>query len=263
MDSTVKDPGGLGSISVQTSKPKRSIKQRKKSRSQAELYNAKVEQLHGLPPLNPFRSLRELGFYHYYDNHHNVTVNAPKVHGQTLVSLATKAGVSKQALIRTEQGTFPSIPPKLLTFYQSLGLDYIALSNGYEIYQRLLRQRHYLLFGRPLLVRRALKEEPEVHTLTLLRSLWHFPSEPLKSTSLLDEYDNYSYGPPVGSSLNNTEIAKLLCLSQSSLTHWENHPKRQKSVPKHFLNALTDNGYRMQDLSSIVEHYSNFRRGLS
>lgn len=262
MTSTIKDPQGLGSISVQTVKPKRSIKQRKRQPSKVDSYLAKVEQLNGLPPLNPFRSLRELGGYRYIDENNEYDVKAPLIHNRTIIDLATSAQVTKQALIRTEQGTFPSIPPKILEYYQGLGVPYATLVNGYEIFQRLTRQRNYLLFGRPLLVRRALKEAPHQHTFTVLRGLWHYPSRELSAQASLDDYAKYSYASPVGLPLNVTEIAKLLCLSQGSLTRWENHPKRQKSVPKHFQNALIDNGYRMKDLSAIAKHYANYRSHL-
>lgn len=167
----------------------------------------------------------------------------------TLVEAASATGVSKQALIRLEQGV-PDKPIGPVTsyyvgsLYRHEGYDYLDFINGYEQYQVSQRQRNYKLFGDRIPLGTSFRYD--VHTLTQLLAMWCFP-----------------VGNAVGGSLNPTECAKLLCINQSILDHWVNKPHRQQSVPTAFMEALRTNGYRQVDLQQVIDAYEIHRAYLT
>lgn len=202
------------------------------SKTRANRYRSYCEQVDcssDLPnPVNPFK-------------HTRVTLEL------TLEAFAALCGVSKQAIIRQEQGV-PDKPIDKVAEYlvQKHGYDYLPLINGYEEFQILTRQRNRRLFGRwDGLTFYPMHEEHPL--LRLLTSAWEYPSvgsEP---------------GEPVGR-MNPTELAKLLCINQAIIDHFLNKVHRQHSVPKPLLNALRQNGYTIKELTLFEDAYTAYRQ---
>lgn len=206
--------------------PRHSPHRRKQERF--ETYLAAVAKVHGPAPTNPFRWLR---------------LNA----NLTLQELCDLTGISKQACIRLEQGTYAEPIERVMNFWIDSGsrynqdTDYVELMDRYEKYQRVIRRRHSLIFG-PMPMLHVFRRSLDQHPLTTLRSLWTNP-ETLE----------------VMGTMSVTECAKLLCIPQSVLDHFNNKIVRQGSVPKPFINALKDNGYHALDIRTFEQAYTEYR----
>lgn len=164
---------------------------------------------------NPFRSLRLM-------------------EDETLNSLAQKIGVSKQALIRLEQGTYSDPLPAVLNFYsQNYHRSEHELCVAYAAYQQDKRSNHERYFGdiRPLLqVEVTVENLSQSHPLRLLRG----------SRSL-------------------TQIAKDLCIPQATLTYFERNVVQQKSVPKILCQVLREIGHYSSEVQALVVAYEHYR----
>jgi len=163
-------------------------------------------------PVNPFRALRLR-------------------EGFTVQAFADKCGVSKQALIRLEQGTYNEPLPSVLDYVvDQYCLSHLGLCSDYAEYQDKQRQRYTRLFG----------DFP---------SVWSTSTHPLRQLRMA-----------VG--LNPTEVSKALCFPQATLVHWEQHTKLQQSVPTRFVEILRQVGYTKPEVLSLVSAYNDYRRGL-
>ena len=158
----------------------------------------------------------------------------------TVQGLADKTGLSKQAIIRTEQAVYPVPPVGLLDFWLKQGYNYKKLMDEYGDYQLNIRQRHHKLFGEPILDLECYKDK---HPNQVLRLNWTNPD-----------------GTPVGYVMNVTEQAKLLCVSQSVLNYFENSVKQQHSVPMPLSSALRDAGYSVRFLEDLDRAYVAYRK---
>ncbi len=147
---------------------------------------------------------------------------------------------SRQALIRLEQGCFESPLPVAVDFWvknadrYDLGIVTEGrLMGDYETYQDAIRQRHRHFFGELL----------EVHT-------------ELNNPHPLRQLRNRSYG---GMGCSVTEVAKALCINQSTLQHWEKKWRTQKSVPRAFLEVLVALGYTAFAVRNFQVDYVTWR----
>ncbi len=176
---------------------------------------------YGPRPINPFTALRNrLGWSHE--------------------TLARKMFASRQALIRLEQGCFELPLPVAVDFWiknadrYDLGIVTEGrLLGDYEEFQSLIRQRHHKFFGQSL----------EVHTVANA-------SHPLRQLRLL------CYG---GMGASVTEVAKALCVNQSTLQHWEKKWRTQQSVPRAFLEVLVAIGYTTDQVRTFQSDYVEWR----
>ena len=145
----------------------------------------------------------------------------------TLEEMAARIGISKQALIRVEQGTFDRILPSVLDYYTSnYPYTELLLVDSYEDYQTKQRARHYHYFGPNLEV------SLEVHPFRELR---------------------------LRIDVTATEVAKDLCLPQATLTYFEKKIKHQKSVPKGLVNVFHEIGYTGQQIKGFCRDYETYR----
>lgn len=161
------------------------------------------------PTLNPFKELRET---------HNFTVEL----------MAAKIGITKQALIRLEQGTYAEPLPTALTYCASaFPISEYELTLRYEAYQIAQRQKNRRYFG-------DFKDfHSEVHPMRLLRG-----------------------------TTNPTQVAKDLCIPQATLTYFERNVVQQKSVPKVIVNVMHEIGYSDAEISYFKEAYEVYRQRL-
>lgn len=162
-------------------------------------------------PVNPFKRIRERS-------------------GYTQEVMADKVGISKQALIRAEQGTYSAPLPALLSFYvNNFGENEYELDREYEQFQHDMRAQNYLMFGQ-----------------------------------LPDNY--YAHVHPfrtIRKNYNCTEVAKMLCIPQATLTYFERKARRQKSVPKLLVEVLREIGYSHTSIVKFDQAYQAHREYLN
>ena len=148
----------------------------------------------------------------------------------TLAQLANNVGMSTQALIRLEQGTFPRPLEPVIDFWvNNYGYSHLQILDAYDGYrssQRTLRPR---LFGDRVI------NDPHIATLA------RHPFRVLRGEFGL------------------TEVAKLLCVPQATLQHFEKKWRTQQSVPRELIAALLENGYRAGEIRTFAETYTLWR----
>lgn len=202
----------------------------------------------GSAPINPFKGLRESCEFDVptetirtFKQLNRIDVISITKHDMTMQQIADNAGITKQALLRTEQGFYQNPPERLTSYFvRKFDVPYETLVDAYEYYQRATREYHGLLFGAfpssdyPF----NIKEHP----FNTLKCHWSDPT-----------------GTVTFGTLNTTEVAKLLCLSQSVLSYWENKITQQASVPGEFCEALLHNGYSRTDLFYLKHAYTQYR----
>lgn len=163
---------------------------------------------------NPFKELRE-------------SLNL------TLEQLARQTALSKQAIIRCEQGTYSQPLPALMSFAVNRGENENDFTNRYNDFQYRTRYANAYLFGDSLpnrLEYRVYSADNLEHPFRTIRG---------------------SYNP--------TEVAKALCVPQATITYFERKSKQQKSVPKALIEALLMAGYTNADVSGLVAAYDSYR----
>ncbi len=186
-----------------------------------DAYEADLVESYGSRPENPFTTLRKRMEWSHE-------------------TLARNMFASRQALIRLEQGCFESPLPVAVEYWvknaDRFGLGFVTegrLTGDYEEFQSLIRQRHHKFFGQSL----------EVHTVA------NAP-HPLRQLPLL------CYG---GMGASVTEVAKALCVNQSTLQHWEKKWRTQQSVPRAFLEVLVAIGYSTDEVRTFQGAYTEWR----
>lgn len=220
-------------------------KKRPSSVKRMDRYLNAVHLVQGDPIVfNPFKQLRTTGRFTLPQyTQEDLTLDVTT--GYTIQELADLAGISKQALIRTEQGCYTEPPERIVDYWvEKRDCDYTTLTNGYFLFVTHTRRRHEKLFGAfPDLVD---FQHARQHPMKFLRSLWTNP------------FDETNIG-----TMNITEMAKLLCLSQSMLDHFENHPRRQQTVPAPLVQALRDNTYTSYEVGQLQLAYEWYRDYIS
>jgi transcriptional regulator with XRE-family HTH domain len=162
--------------------------------------------------VNPFRALRQ---------EHNLTLDA----------LGRLARVSKQALIRLEQGTFVEPLPAVLDYWTKYhGYSELILLDEYEGFRKDVRKSNWRMFGPALEQLYSDARDVEKHPFTFLRG-----------------------------ELSITELAKRLCIPQSTLQHFEAKWITQQSVPKELISALYDIGYVPNQVDRFCRGYILWR----
>lgn len=172
--------------------------------------NAEAERFvtFGAPPVNLFKSLRQ---------------NLDLSHEQ----LGRLMLLSKQALIRLEQGTFERPLPTAVDWWvNNHGISELQLVDAYEGFQEAVRARHTRLLG-PLV------------SVTCVGS-----PHPLRQVR-----KEYSL----------SEVSKMLCLPQATLQYFEKKWRIQKSVPKALTRVLRETGYYHSEVATFVSDYAEWR----
>jgi DNA-binding XRE family transcriptional regulator len=151
--------------------------------------------------------------------------------GISQTEFGKKCNVSKHAILRLEQGAYDKPLPAVVEYVlANTDLNHATLLNDYEAFQKAVRAEEPLIFGNMAL---DLMSKPRTqHPLTYLRR----------------KYD-----------LNQTELAKKLCVSQTVINNFEGKWQTQHTVPRQLLDALSDNGYKHSALVALEEWYEAFR----
>lgn len=177
-------------------------------------------------PVNPVRELR-------------IAQGLMQEQLATLSNLANRSSV-----IRTEQGWFEEIPEAIIKGLKLNSQQAEDLQDSYKEWQQLNRESHWRLFGDLKKIKFTLDEHP------------------------LETIYRYWSGPPVGNSkeqvalqntLNDTLVAKLLCVNQPTLHYFRNNPNNQHKVPTPFVTALGHNGYSFDEIQYFVTAYEAYR----
>lgn len=187
-------------------------------------YDAEEEylnSLHGPAPINPFRQFRQAS-------------------GLSLQGLAMQSGLSKNALVRAEQGTYKNPLPSLVSFWvnrPTVTLSELEITEAYEDFQFYMRKRNFHYFGPNLTYS--------------LRS----PEHPFRQLRLqrLSRVDNKPL--PVGPD----EVSRALCLPVDTLRYFEKKYRLQQTVPSALTSALIFIGYTRPDVRSFCQDYEYWR----
>ena len=175
-------------------------------------------------PDNPFRKLRtKLGISQY--------------------ELARRTGLSKHAILRLEQGCYSEPLPSVINYFvahfaksstHSAQITRPQLEADYREFQYAVRYSNAGLLGHDLpLILDGLPVG--IHPLTYLRE---------------------------GHGLNPTELAKRLCISQSTIVYFEKRSINQQTVPAQLISALHDAEYDTEDTDALVDAYAKYRTWL-
>ncbi len=155
----------------------------------------------------------------------------------TIVELAKRTGITKQALIRLEQGTFPeALPTALQYFSANFHLSELELHNEYKAYQHSVRASHPRYFGD---VRTKLESPLDPENIT--------QSHPLRLLR----------GP-----VSPTVVAKDLCIPQATLVYFERNVIQQKSVPKILITVMREVGHFKSETDALIASYDLYRKAL-
>lgn len=143
---------------------------------------------------------------------------------------ADLAGISKQAVIRAEQGCYEEIPPSLLRCLMEHSFSSeLQARDAYDNYRTEMRRLSQRYFG--IIAERD--RNPLVHPFTFLC---------------------------LNNKVNPTQVAKDLCLSQATLSHWVKKWRTQQSVPRPFIRCLRDLGYTLVEIRAFELYYRDFRK---
>ncbi len=146
----------------------------------------------------------------------------------TMMELAKQSGVSKQAIVRLEQGTFVKPLDAVAQYFTDQGYSYLSLRDAYEEFQHLTRQSNHLMFG----------------NIVAVLSGWPENTHPFR-------YIREPYGP--------TAVAKALCISQASIEHFENRVAHQTIVPQALQDVLNEIGYNRSEIAVLNDCYKHYR----
>jgi transcriptional regulator with XRE-family HTH domain len=156
--------------------------------------------------------------------------------GISQYELARRAGISKHAILRLEQGCYAEPLPSVLEYFlKYFDIPQYKLLEQYREFQYNIRFSNALLLGDSL-TERLLSCPVGLHPLTYLRE---------------------------GVGLNPTQLAKALCISQSTIVYFEKSSIHQKTVPNQLMGALHDAEYTMEDTDSLVLRYHEYRKWLT
>lgn len=153
--------------------------------------------------------------------------------GISQYELARRIGCSKHAILRLEQGMYYEPLPSVIDYFISHNpttLNRLTLLQEYQDFQVSIRTLNSRLLGDLILELTACPVG--THPLTYLRE---------------------SRG------INLTELAKRLCISQSTAGYFEKSPIHQKTVPEQLIHALWDADYTEQETDALKEAYAGYR----
>lgn len=191
-------------------------------------------KLHGPPPTNPFKQLR-------------------LDHGFTHDNLCSRIFISKQALIRLEQGTYDSPLPSVLEWWANHvckssdcpankstlrpgePIGELYLRDSYAEFQQRQRGRYKLCFGPSL--------EYDADELHRIFNVGDHPFGVMRDRAFM----------------SRTEVAKSLCIPQATVEHFEKKFRVQQTVPKNLRYALKEIGYSASNIADFCAVYNDYR----
>lgn len=173
----------------------------------------------------------------------------------SLQELASVSYISKNALLRAEQGTYTNPLPSLTDYWVSHSgeLTHVEISNRYDQYQKETRWFNRFYFGRV----------PFSDLISLNNTEHPFRQLRANRIPLLGPFSNENgdFGPtkvpysPVGI----TDASKALCLPLDTLQFFEKKAT-QKSLPQRLVEVLMYIGYDRKDIAFLAEAHQMWRK---
>lgn len=151
--------------------------------------------------------------------------------GLTQLEFGNRCGVSKHAVLRLEQGMYDQPLPSVMELLIANGYDDYEVKQEYVEFQKQTRELTPRLLGHSFNMRLA-GCPVGIHPLSHLR---------------------HTQG------LNQTQFAKMLCISQTVVNNFETKVANQHTVPEQIINALHDNGYTGIETHMLEEWYEAHR----
>lgn len=166
--------------------------------------------------------------------------------GLSQQNLANKVGISKHAVLRSEQGMYVEPLPSLLNYMcNNFPVGRLTLIQQYERFQVYTRETSGRLLG---------DMESELDT-------WHTYLH--SSPTALSPYQLH---PLVWlrtiRGYNPTSLAKAICVNQTVVNYFEKNSINQRTIPEQLTHALKDCGYEDDELASLADAYSVYREFL-
>lgn len=151
--------------------------------------------------------------------------------GLSLQKLATKAGISKSTIIRTEQGLYPLPSPKLI---KALDLNYETSVVAYQAFQ-IHKRMNSGYRGNP-----SFFAPDSFFSLAISSDVMHPLVRMLASRSLLD-------------------FCKAFCIKPDLVTKWVSKPHLVVTIPVPILEALKVAGYPDHWIIQLSHAYRRHR----
>lgn len=146
----------------------------------------------------------------------------------TMAELSKLTNVTKQSIVRLEQGTFVYPLDAVSQYFTDQGYSYLSLRDAYIDFQTKQRKRHFRMFDN--FVAKLSKCPNNEHPFRYIRQ----PFTP-------------------------TYVAKALCISQASIEHFENRVARQSIVPQALQDVLNEIGYGRSEIGVLNACYEAYR----
>lgn len=170
-----------------------------------------------------------------------------RVHaGLSQQNLANKVGISKHAVLRSEQGMYVEPLPSLLNYMcNNFPVGRLSIIQQYERFQVYVREQSGRLLG---------DIDKELDN-------WHHHLH--NSPSPLSAYQLH---PLVWLRIirgyNPTSLAKAICVNQTVVNYFEKNSINQRTVPEQLSHALKDCGYDDDELAGFADAYNVYREFL-
>lgn len=154
--------------------------------------------------------------------------------GLSQYEFARRCRISKHAILRLEQGMYAQALPAVLEYAESCtNLSRHTLEKDYHDFQITTRENNSRLLGD---ISQELQSTPVgTHPFTYLRE---------------------------NRGLNQTEVAKRLCIAQNTVFYFEKRAVHQHTVPKQLIEALWDADYTEQETYALEEAFLKYRERL-
>lgn len=154
--------------------------------------------------------------------------------GLSQYEFARRCRISKHAVLRLEQGMYAQALPAVLEYATSVtDKSNLTYEKEYHDFQIATRESNSRLLGDLLLELTACPVGN--HPFTYLRE---------------------------NRGLNQTEVAKRLCIAQNTVFYFEKRAVHQHTVPKQLIEALWDADYTEQETYALEEAFIRYREHL-
>ena len=181
-----------------------------------------LTKLHGPPPVCCFKTYR--------------------LHsGLSLQALVTATHLSKNAIVRAENGTYTNPLPSLVSFWErKLGLSESEITDAYCEFQYYQRLRHFHYFG--INLQNGYNTFVNVHPFRQLR----------KQRIAYHDLEIIPTGLD--------PVSRALCIPIDTLRYWEKKFRQQQTVPKLVIGVLLRIGYTQSEVQQFCRDYGDWRR---
>jgi len=151
--------------------------------------------------------------------------------GLSMETLAERSEVSKQTVLRAEQGCYDLIPPSIFNYMLSAWpySEIINLPTRYRDWQKEQRKQNY----------------GELSTLIT----WDFLSPAVHP---------FIYWRETSNIYARIQISKLYCVHPATISRFEHSNALSSSVPEQLIDALLESGYSLATIEKLCDLYERW-----